>query len=237
MGKKVLRQLALEHDTRQTEYSVLWQEVNDWLGRKDFTLNEWIRGSIYWRELTNDFNQWVQRTQHPHDPRTLIFYFAHRLSSSSDSEGMNEGIETLRRIASGLVTPLVAAKDRGDAVAKEILAAGILDLVEQHRQAVLAAKTLFQEAAIAPLVLYGGVFDHNPQFRLDLADRINSTYQTQLTPITASSPEAMRPVLGALLFALGDSSTGDLVLPDRKTIDSVVTSARSHQFATGLSND
>jgi hypothetical protein len=56
-------------------------------------------------------------------------------------------------------------------------------------------------------------------------------------PLTLSNPNAMRPAIGALLFALGDSYTSQLQLPAQDVIDNVKTGQHQKEFAEDLKND
>ncbi|MFX0135811.1 MAG: BadF/BadG/BcrA/BcrD ATPase family protein [Candidatus Hodarchaeota archaeon] len=237
MGKEVLRIIALEHDMRKEDYSILWKEVNNWLNNPEPSLNAWTRGSLYWKEINKEFNKWSERSPRKHDPRTLIFFFSHILHSFNEPAFKFEGLELWRRVSSGLVVPLMRAYRRGDPAAKQIVSNAIESLADQHQKAFEIAKKLYRAKNIEPLVLYGGVINHNKNFLNKLIHVLNDKYDRNISPITIDTPNTLRPVCGALLFALGGSETGNLRLPPKKIIDNLLKSQRERPFMRDLKND
>ena len=73
-----------------------------------------------------------------------------------------------------------------------------------------------------PFILTGGVFNHNPRFRMLVADLLHSHGYLEGEPIAHNSPCAMRPALGALMFALGDSTSEELKLPSEDIVEKLI---------------
>ena len=88
-----------------------------------------------------------------------------------------------------------------------------------------------------PLVAYGGVLVHNSKFRNLILEHINRDFNYSFKYIMPGSSGAMRPVFGALLFALGNSKTGDLRIPSEEIIDRLVHDQITRHQKGELSND
>ena len=237
MGMQVLRDIGYEHDLIKNNYSVLWQKVDEWLNNPNNPADAYLRGSQHWRKIRSTFKKWQQDTGKDHDPRTLIFYFAHVLQNYNEVEQKYEGFEFWRRIAGGLVIPLMRAFREGDATAQGIIDKAAESLIWQHKQAYELLQKKCGIFDFEPLVLYGGVINHNPDFVQKIVERANKEYQRIVTPLTLSNPNAMRPAIGALLFALGDSHTSQLRLPTQQIIDNVRAGQCQKEFAEDLKND
>jgi N-acetylglucosamine kinase-like BadF-type ATPase len=238
MGKEVLRAIGDEHDRRQIEKSTLWTEVNKWLFKPDTSEYAWHIGSIKWAEINNKFNIWLNNTKTQHDPRTLIFYFSHIVNSLDESGYKFKGVELWRRIASGLSIPLMSAYAKGDKNAVAIIDKSIKELVQQHKNAIDIARTKGWAGKIDPIVLYGGIINHNPSFTKKLKEKMCEAYSGDLKFITNKDQNTMRPVCGALLYALNEESkTNEMRLPNKNIINNVLRTHRQYKFERDLYND
>jgi hypothetical protein len=153
------------------------------------------------------------------DPRTIIFYFAHTMIHDQHPEG--HGMEGWRRIVSGLTMPLIRAAERGDTSANDILDEGATSLAEQMAEAIETSKHRHGFNPQSPLVLYGGVVTHHPFFRNLVVKHVRRLCPGLTEILDAHTPRTMRPACGALLFALGQSRTGNMRLPSVETINTV----------------
>jgi N-acetylglucosamine kinase-like BadF-type ATPase len=239
MGCSALRAISDEHD-RDAPDSILWQEINRWLlnplsfTSKALEVSSWMEGSEFWRMAVRE----VEPTQGI-DSRTLLFYFAHKMQPGGIGERPddNEGLEYWRRIASGLVIPLVSAYRKNDPAARDILERAADALTYQLVSGFDVAKRHFGLNSPSPVVLYGGVLTHNSEFRELVVERAQKHFQVQIAFRTSRTPRAMRPVCGALLFALGNSSVENLRLPEEATIQKLLESQETGDWRHELEND
>jgi N-acetylglucosamine kinase-like BadF-type ATPase len=227
IGREGLRAIGEEHDQRQPD-SALWKEVRGWLEKP-------TPGSLAWEIASNNWLIQVERFRRSRvrkpdlDPRTLIYAFAHQSDVDDDDD-------IWRKTVAGIAIPVVAAARKGDRVALDIIARAVGHLSHQHagvcKVAAEAGLTRF-----APVVLYGGILNHNPEIRDELCGRLQQHLGANFDCLTNSDSRTMRPALGALLFALGDSTDDDLKLPSQDVIENVQTSHRKSEFFGDLIND
>jgi hypothetical protein len=180
---------------------------------------EWIEGALEWQHFVKEHRDLLGNSGEHHcspDYRSAIFGFAHQLSLRN----------LWRSVASGLVKPLMIAWERGDARSSLIIEQAVNDLANLHF--LVSRNDLGSQ--IDPLVLYGGVTTHNKAFRELLALTIAKFQRRSVSPIGPWTPSAMRPVIGALLYALGSSTDKVLRMP----IDSVVDNVRKSYFASAV---
>ncbi len=239
IGCAALRAISVEHDSSAPS-STLWEEVNRWLlnplsfTSKALEVSSWMEGSEFWRMAVREVKA-VQGI----DSRTLLFYFAHKMQPGGIGERPddNEGLEYWRRIASGLVIPLISAYRKRDPAARDILERAAAALTCQLVSGFDVAKRRFELRSPSPIVLYGGVLTHNPEFRELVVESIQKQFQMQIEFRTNRTQHAMRPVCGALLFALGNSSVENLRLPEEATIHRVLESQETGDWRHELEND
>lgn len=206
MGRAVLRAIAEEVDRRQTN-SLLWKEVDQFLCEDNKPFSSWVSDSIAWSHLHDQFFE--QKC----DLRTAIFSFAHDLSLRNTAEW--------RSFASSLVVPLMSAWRKEDKTARSIVDQAAQSMASQFRETCQIAGV---RANHGPLVLYGGVFSANPDFRTFLHEIIQHSSNANVSLIVPGSPGTMNPVYGALLLALGEPTNGRLALPRPEIIRQVQTS-------------
>jgi N-acetylglucosamine kinase-like BadF-type ATPase len=212
LGREALRAICREH-AEGAKKSDLWLSVKSWL--EDPISKQrlaWDRGSGYWKIVSKRF---IEETQNypDMDPRTLVYRFAHRSALELKDDQYRHAI-------TALVIPLMTAYRMGDEEAKKIVSDAVGHLVEQHDNVRRIAER-GGLTAVEPIVLYGGVFAHNPELVESFHERMSKKEDRPVKTITIKSPGTMRPVMGALLFALGESEPGTLRIPERPIIDAV----------------
>ncbi|MEM1338331.1 MAG: BadF/BadG/BcrA/BcrD ATPase family protein [Bacteroidota bacterium] len=216
MGLDVLKNISLSYDKKEP-LSILWKEVDAWLSNPEQSNYAWKLGAICWNEIKKQYENNLTNNGKI-DPRTLLFYFSNHYNNSS-KHNANNGLELWRNITGGFVVPLMRAYDK-DKIAKEIVEKAIGQLVWQHKEAFNVSQSKISDH----LVLYGGVFNHNPKFTNLFKQKINKSYNHKFNFITKDSYEAMRPVCGALLLSLSNSETQRLRFPNEGVIKSVFKS-------------
>jgi N-acetylglucosamine kinase-like BadF-type ATPase len=238
MGRAALRAIGAEHEGYKHE-SILWEEVNAWLNNPQPHLPAWKFGSNFWKIDVRDIRTGLIKRGAKIDPRTVLFHWSHRMQQPGlvGRPADLEGFELWRKIVSGLVIPLFRAYRRGDEAARQIVEDATDLLAEQHRLACEIAKREAGATTFSPLVLYGGVFTWNPEFRQILIRKISESHHESFTFKQTDDPNVMRPACGALLFALGQSKTDHLQLPRRNTIDRVMEGQSKPEFKSDLVND
>jgi N-acetylglucosamine kinase-like BadF-type ATPase len=221
IGRRALQAVGVEAENA-TPSSHLWNCINEWLiesGNSE-RVPDWRAASYLWRDLRTSYNR------RGIDQRLALLSLARNLSLHKDWQW--------RLIASSLVIPVMRAWAGGDEIAKQIVKSAASDLVRMYKK---ACQKVGAEPGQLPLVLYGGVLNHNPTFRQLVVDQVA---EQQLQPshiITNTSREALRPACGALLYALGDSSQNSLRLPPNQIVQTIAAT-QNHQHINGeLSND
>ncbi len=234
LGRATLRAIGSEYDSGASP-SLLWYEVHDWLMNPDPTISTWSDGSEHWKLLLDKFHQCKVDGI---DPRTLLFHFAHSIRQHGIPGTClaEEGAEVWRKIAAGLATPLLRAFNKRDETAETIVENAITALAAQHAAACNVAKKQGY-SVIEPIVYAGGILSHHPVLRERLTDKLQHHVKTKFVPVTIESSMALRPVLGALLFALGDSKQELLKLPEVSIIETVRSESRLTAFERELKND
>ncbi|MFH0760608.1 MAG: BadF/BadG/BcrA/BcrD ATPase family protein [Bacteroidota bacterium] len=220
MGCETLRALAKTYDNRE-ELPKLWFEVNEWLMNPKPKTYSWSIASNVWNQLQAELS--INASQSI-DPRTLLFYFAHHFNHHN--AGVNqpsEGLELWRNITGGLVIPLMKAYEH-DRLAKNIILKGVQSLVDQHYGAYRTNLKIHSIKNYEPIVLFGGVFNHFPNFSELVKNKLERKYGKELSFITTNNGRIMRPVCGALLLALSHSQTGSLKFPTESIIENVFKS-------------
>jgi N-acetylglucosamine kinase-like BadF-type ATPase len=204
IGRSALRAVGEAFERRDDSVSVLWDEINQWLTDPDQDIPSWRFASKTWTRLLTDYT-----LRQIEEVRPAIFVFAHEVS--------RESIADWREVASGLVIPVVRAAEKGDSTAKRLLSQAADHLRQQY---VLAYKMSGLQEESLPLVLYGGVLTHSSYFREMVIEGLEE-HCKKVQIVTSYDTETMRPACGALLFALGDSTTSHLKLPAPEVIESL----------------
>ena len=218
LGRTTLRAIGAEAD-RNLPPSLLWEEIEEFLNDTDKSLPEWREHSILWQRRCHLLKEDT-------DLRTVVFSFAHDLTLKSAAEW--------RSLASSLAIPLISAWRKGEATATQIVREGAEHLASQFELACTKAKVALDHG---PLVLYGGVFVHHPDFRDLVQEILEQRLGRSLETLFQGSPGAMRPACGALLLALGGSETGRLRLPSPEIIQNVFAEQESPPWTGVLAND
>lgn len=222
IGKKALRSVADELSAG-ADPTPFWKRLDHWLvtaGSRDYP--DWQAASIEWRRRRQRYLDAARG----YDLRTALIAYANDLSVRQHA--------TWRSIIAGLVIPVMAAWQDGDLTADRIVRSAAQRLAQQFRRACEMAGTAH---AVSPVVLYGGVLSHHPKFIRLVADEIAGLMTKPEHFLTAFDVGTMRPACGALLFALGGSTTGNLRLPVPSVIERLRTGhARAHREGK-LKND
>lgn len=222
MGKEALQEVA-EECSRRSPPSEIWRRVDSWLleGRlRDYP--DWHFASIVWRRYRNRF----LTAARGYDVRAALIGFANEMSIHHQWEW--------RSTVAGLAVPVLGAWEHHDATAAHIVETAAKHLAAQLKRACEGAGT---NELTEPLVLYGGVLSHHPRFRRLLVKEVSDSIGTPQRILNAFESGTMRPVCGALLYALGNSKTGKLSLPSPAIIDRLrVQQAHIHREGE-LKND
>lgn len=221
IGRSALRSIGAAYEARKNLDSPLWKFVVDWLTHPDQAIPSWRFANKTWNRLINDYT--LRKIL---DTRSAIFSLAHEVS--------RESVANWREVASSLVTPVVKAAEQGDSDAQTIISDAANHLVNHFVQALDMSKLVDQRIK---LVLYGGVLTHHEYFRKILIKNLKSQCDDELEIITAHTEGTMRPACGALLFALGNSTTTDLQLPPPEIIKRLEMDPNIAKPNTDLEND
>ena len=217
MGRQALRAIGESYDAGKSEdESVLWQKVKKWLNEREEYLNEWRHASIIWRRYSKSY------ADEEYDLRTAIASYAEGLSC--------ENHFLWRSLASGIVIPLMEAAKDGDEIASGIVTKSAQLLSEQLLK---TCKTAEGDINHGPLVLYGGVFRHHPEFVTEVLNNLGCTVKV----ILPGAEGTMRPVMGALLYALGNSVNDQLRLPEKAVIKKLLSEQKRGPHEEVLRND
>jgi N-acetylglucosamine kinase-like BadF-type ATPase len=222
IGLQALTAISEDFDSGRPE-SILWKIVEVWLGspaRGEHS--DWVAASLIWRKFREKYITAPNR----YDLRTALFHFAHAMTLQRSWQW--------RAVVSSLSIPVVQAHTLGDPSATAILQRAASHLVRQYQN---VCKRAAVRPIYGPLVLYGGVILHNPEFQSMLVSQLREIDNSAAEIISPKSDDTMRPALGALLYALGDSDSGHLRLPSQKVIDSVVNEQKHLHRSGDLCND
>jgi N-acetylglucosamine kinase-like BadF-type ATPase len=229
LGEAVLREISREAD-RGAVPSKLWQRTEEWLNSNP--LGALIDHASDWKMIQDQ----IQKSSFIiKDKRTLLYQMAHasqQQGPDSDYKSMN-GLEAWRQIASSLVIPLIRAAEDEDALALELLETAARDLTLQHGLAFEAANERLFLKCPSPVILSGGVISNNPLFTRLLKEKLRQRYHKVELDFIDSWKSPLKPVCGALLFALGKSTTDCLKVPTMTVRQTLHQSASKFQ---GLMN-
>jgi N-acetylglucosamine kinase-like BadF-type ATPase len=213
IGLAALRQVADQYDRGvPAAASVLWQKMAKWLAKPAADVDDWKTASVKWRALAEEYHL------RGHDVRTALYQFAH----------MRQLADDWRSLSLGLCIPMVQAAEAGDKAASDVLDSAVSDMVEQLTAALAVTEKsagVPMDRLVDPIVLFGSLFSCHEAFRtrLELALRQKFPICRIVCP---RDPGTLRPALGALLFALGDSSAATLRLPHDRVVQQVIASHR-----------
>ena len=208
MGMSALRYLADEYDQRiPWEDSSLWSYVDRWMSAPDCDIPEVQEASILWRRRIAEVEAGG------FDPRTAVFSFLHQLERQWS-------VERRRQVVSKLVKPVMEAWSEGCGTAAKLVSDAARLLVGQ-----LAALSegLSEEFKSLPIVLYGEVFNHHPNF-CELVERELSNQMPWWTDgelLSINSTGTLRPVLGGLLLASAKSTSSRYRLPESRVVENL----------------
>ena len=239
IGLAALRSISEEHDSGQTR-SILWDEIQDWFMHPDPSIPAWVEGSQHWQMAMRDYKEKLPPGTSHIDYRPLICYFSHKMQGARNVGFEHQGMELWRKITSGLTIPVLKAWRKKSLSAQKIVDHTIKDLSLQYIKACkVAAKRFDIPAIFEPLVLYGGVLTHNPDFRDKFVEHLKKSMNLpqDFRFLVNTSDRTMRPVCGALLLALGHSTTGKLRLPVKSIIDQVYEDQKKIEYSQQLAND
>lgn len=121
-------------------------------------------------------------------------------------------------------------QDSSDEYARRIVTEAVNELATQVISAARRAEIGGEEF---PLVLHGGVFRYH-KFFCDLVGERIKKEMPRARIVLPDDERAMRPVIGALLFALSGSA---LKLPEKHIIANVEETASSSEFRGVMAND
>ncbi len=193
MGARTLTVLATNSDQGKNRDGILWQKVLSWLRRPtnsagakfDFFASQ----AAAWNKIEEAFN---------HDQKlkleTALFSYAHKVDREFGQEGW-------RKLCAGLVIPLIQAAEAGDKDANGVVDDAVKSLAYQYTELFRSQQ---EEFTNNKTLLYGGVITGNPFFEKKLTQRLANLGFTEDTIVVGTKRDHMRPVLGALLFALND---------------------------------
>lgn len=179
--------------------SALWKELDRCLQAPHNPTRDVEAGAMLWcRHLAHMSRSSGRRF----DSRSTLSSFAHAVIRES-------GYSLWRAVVSSLAIPVIGLARDGDPDARALLDDAIGALLMQHSWSLNKASMDLNDG---PILLYGGVLTHNSFFRERLKSRIASI-DSAATVLTVESRGVMRPVCGALLLALGHSTSDEYQLP------------------------
>jgi N-acetylglucosamine kinase-like BadF-type ATPase len=226
IGREALRAVSVESDAHLPD-SILWQEMRSWLDSPTRGATAWADASQRWKLLSREY---LEANPPNRDPRTLLFALAHQIA-------VRDTDDTWRKTVAGLAIPVMNALKREDPSAVDIVDRAVGHLAAQHAGACDVGRKLAGLDTFLPLVLCGGVLNHNKVVRDKLCVRLSEQLRQEITPVLSSDERTMRPALGALMFALGDSTTHGLQLPSPEVIEQLQREHRVPSYHVDLKND
>ncbi len=228
IGREGLRAIGEEYDSRAAN-SVLWEEIHIWLNHPGSGPLAWEIASNRWH-IESARHRRGADTDALQDPRQLVYAFAHQACLDEDDD-------VWRKAVAGLAIPVIRAFRKGDLAAQDIVTRAVGHLARQHRRACEVAQEHGRLSQYTPVVMYGGILNHNRDVRMLLCKALEPHLGPGFTVLTPDNPETMRPALGALLFALGNSDPEHLSIPAQPIIDRVRGECRKSEFVGDLIND
>jgi N-acetylglucosamine kinase-like BadF-type ATPase len=222
LGRSALSVISEDHDRCSWDKRELWEEVKAWLAAPDPAIPEWVEASIIWKLKMQ------QAEKNGYDPRTALFTFFNEMAM--------RGVWHLRTVISGLAIPLMKVWKAGCPEVDSIVRAAANNLCDQYGGACITAHMI---PILTPLVVYGGVLVHNEKFSRLLIESLKAKFNInmEIDPLMPGNPQTMRPVCGALLLALGGSTTDKLQMPSSLVIENLLSKQADPQRMGDLKND
>lgn len=223
LGRQTISAIAREQ-VISVRPSILWRAVESWLSSPpDSSYPDLQLMNIRWLQYSE-----AHTARRPSlDSRALFLAFINQTSVESH--------RAWRYFVSTLTVPLLSAAASGDQTAKGIVDNAPIHLLDEYRS---ACATCTSGIPAEPIVLYGGILNHNISIRSRLEGILSHEFGRKLEFITPQTAGTMRPVCGALLLALGDSTDDTLRLPSEDVIRNVRSSSNAYaQTSTSLTND
>jgi N-acetylglucosamine kinase-like BadF-type ATPase len=247
MGRVLLQRISKYYDAKQfgpedRSFQTLWERVDRWLSKPGACdsssdtlawslepLPEWELVAVEWKRIRSVIENVYGASEVP----SGLFSLAHHVIQE-------HGASTWWSIVSSLAIPLfdawreeVAAADNlGVSIATEVVDDAIRELVRQYTSLRERLSPVLSEA---PLVMAGGICNHNVEFRNRFVDELGRVGVRYGPLISRHSPGAMRPALGALMLGLGGSSRIALHLPSSEVMAEVTRTAAA--FPEAMAND
>jgi N-acetylglucosamine kinase-like BadF-type ATPase len=203
LGTKTLRAIGRQFDT-DAPPSLLWEAVLGWLRNPVPRTTIAAKANARWTLLEEEIKA---AEACDIDLRTVLFRFAHEAAWSGTSGAW-------RQVASRLAIPLMQAYRAKDPTAIELVEDALNDLDAQHKE--VCRRFGAEDDVLQPVVFAGGLLTNNDDVRTGLEERIARRLKPESSPlkvVKSGDPGTMRPVMGALLFALGGSRPNALCLP------------------------
>ena len=229
IGRIVLRAIGEAYDRRSIStdphVNELFHEVDRWLSEPVTIPEEHLDISLHWIRIRESIIKSCGEDFLP----TGLFSFAHDICRE-------KGASAWWSVVSGLVIPLFRVwknerERETSGVASEIVENAAMEVVKQIQSAEEARSVEFSET---PLVLAGGVINHNPDFLECIRKSLNET-RDRREVVTKDHRSAARPVLGALMLAMAPEATmSNLSLPEHPIIRRLLEQV---QYYPDLKND
>lgn len=206
IGMQALRLIAEQHDLGTR--SSLWDAIESWLEGATHEVECWREAACHWRMLIRSLRAGT------YDSRTAVFSFAHMMDREL-------GLETWRKVVSGLTIPILAASQAGNSDAQMIVQLAADKLVQQLKAASVRACSPF---TIGPVVFYGGTLRHHPGLTAAVLERLIKEGVSESDVVFPGNGLALRPACGALLFAANGSP--NLRLPDETVCKNIIATSK-----------
>ena len=250
MGRNALRRLTHWHDSGGNDDNGAWERffthLDKWIqfpsnvgGR--FTLatgfqrqTAWEQVSAEWRKVRTFF---LQKYPDSELPRALIPFCYGSLRSL--------GPEKWWSMVSSLIIPVaecwqLEVKEGLVGPATEVIDQAVLRMVDAYLRCT-------KGQICSPLVLAGGVLNHQPQLADQLLCKLriatSQVYAETFNSTTVRSKSALRPAVGAVLLALGDTSNTQglflltkIKMPSPEIVSKIRVEVASQEWLQELAN-
>lgn len=223
IGRRCLRAIGEEYDASKkaanTSQSPLWASVDKWLLSPRVPVASWRLASRTWRTMRSKYES------EGYDPRSAVFNLANEMSRA--------GLPDWRAALSSLAIPVQMASSEDERAAAILNAAGD-HLFSQLQSAADLARV---DLSKSPILLYGALFAVAPLVKTRVIAKLKHQYGPQVSLVFPGSADTMRPVCGALLYALGSKDSSNLALPSPSIIKSLLSSDPAIHLNGALAND
>ena len=214
---------------------LLWATVDSWLCSP---MNEsvkftgatpvWDQVTAEWRDIRRQFLDSYPKDELP----SAILPFCYKVLEDL-------GVSKWWSLVSSLAIPLISLWE------KDVLSGTLGPATEIVEEAFghLASLLPQQNGASQVLVLSGGLFNHEEKFSDSFVEKLNKDGK-QFEVVTVRSSNTLRPVIGALLLAIGDSSVAtqanalyELKLPEQEIVERIRQCASHPRYRSLLENE